>query len=51
MTTTTTVNDVGLRWLTALCSGDAETAISLMVDDFRYCLPGTLPTAGWWDRD
>ena len=25
--------------------------MSLMATDFRYCLPGTLPTAGWWDRD
>jgi hypothetical protein len=51
VTTTTTVKDVGLPWLTSLCSDDAETAISLMADDFRYCLPGTSPTAGWWDRD
>ncbi|ETB34929.1 hypothetical protein N602_27855 [Mycobacterium avium subsp. hominissuis 10-5606] len=47
----TTNKDLALTWFQALVSGDAETAISLIADDFRYFLTGTLPASGWWDKE
>jgi uncharacterized protein len=48
---TAETKDVALTWFGALVSADAETAMGLMHDEFRYFLPGTLPASGWWDRD
>ena len=47
----TTNKDVVLRWFQALVGGDADTAVSLLADDFRYFLAGTMPVSGWWDRE
>lgn len=42
---------IALSWFEALVTADADTALGLLHDDFRYFLPGTLPASGWWDRD
>jgi uncharacterized protein len=47
----TTNKDLVLRWFQALVSGDADTATSLLANDFRYFLTGTMPASGWWDRE
>jgi ketosteroid isomerase-like protein len=46
----TTTKELALTWFQALVSGDAETAASLIDDDFRYFLTGTMPASGWWDK-
>jgi ketosteroid isomerase-like protein len=46
-----TNKDIVLVWFEALVKGDPETVLRLMHDDFRYFYPGTMPVAGWWDRD
>jgi ketosteroid isomerase-like protein len=46
----TSNKDIGLKWFTSLISGDQETVMSLMAEDFRYFLVGTMPSSGWWDR-
>jgi ketosteroid isomerase-like protein len=46
-----TNKELALRWFEALVSGDADTAMSLLADDFRYFLAGTMPASGWWDRE
>jgi len=46
-----TNKELALTWFQALVSGDAETAVSLIHDDFRYFLTGTMPASGWWDKD
>ena len=43
----TTNKELALSWFQALVSGDADTAVSLIADDFRYFLTGTLPASGW----
>jgi uncharacterized protein len=43
--------DLVLEWFEALVRGDAETALSLMHDDFRYWLPGNMPASGWHDTE
>ena len=47
----TTNKELALSWFQALVTGNAEAAIALIADDFRYFLTGTLPASGWWDRD
>jgi uncharacterized protein len=47
----TTNKDIALSWFQALVSGEAETAVGLIADDFRYFLTGTMPASGWWDKD
>jgi uncharacterized protein len=42
--------ELAIAWLTALVSGDTETATALIADDFRYFLTGTMPASGWWDK-
>jgi uncharacterized protein len=49
--TPTANTEIALRWFEALVTADADTALGLMHDDFRYYLPGTMPASGWWDRD
>ena len=39
-----------LSWFEALVTGDAEKAVSLLHDDFRYYYPGDMPCAGWTDK-
>lgn len=46
----TTTKELALTWFKALVGGDAETAMDLIADDFRYFLTGTLPASGWWDK-
>jgi ketosteroid isomerase-like protein len=46
-----TNKDIALKWLEALVTADGDTAMGLMHGDFRYFFPGTMPAAGWWDRD
>ena len=46
-----TNKELALTWFEALVTGDAETAMSLISDDFRYFLTGTLPASGWWDKE
>jgi hypothetical protein len=46
----TSNRDIGLKWFTSLISGDGQTVMSLIADDFRYFLAGTMPASGWWDR-
>jgi ketosteroid isomerase-like protein len=47
----TTNKELALTWFQALVTGDADTAVSLLADDFRYFLTGTMPASGWWDRE
>jgi hypothetical protein len=42
--------ELAVDWFKALVSGDAETAMGLIADDFRYFLTGTMPASGWWDK-
>jgi ketosteroid isomerase-like protein len=46
-----TNKELALHWFQALVNGDADTAMSLLADDFRYFLAGTMPASGWWDRE
>jgi uncharacterized protein len=46
----TTAKELALTWFRALVSGDAETVASLIADDFRYFLTGTMPASGWWNK-
>lgn len=39
--------EIGMRWFTALISGDVDTVVALTAQDFRYYLAGTLPASGW----
>jgi ketosteroid isomerase-like protein len=47
----TTNKELALSWFQALVSGDADAAMALIDDDFRYFLTGTLPASGWWDKE
>jgi uncharacterized protein len=46
-----TNKEIVLKWFEALVTADGATAMGLMHDDFKYFFPGTMPAAGWWDRD